>query len=99
MLAEALRHPSSASLLAVVDGAPVGVVSLALADGVAVLFHSACCPGPARQGLGRLLVETGLARAARERHPGLCRHGQRGSVRPAASLGAVGSGRWRLVPA
>src|SRR4051795_4806970 len=56
-LAEAVRHPSSASLVAVLDGAPVGVVSTARADGVAVLFHCGVVPGARGQGIGRLLVE------------------------------------------
>ena len=63
MLTAAPRTPSSLSLLAVVGGRPCGVLSLASADGVAVLYHLGVLPGARRQGLGRLLVETGIARA------------------------------------
>ena len=55
------RTPSSFSLLAVLGGRPCGVLSMASADGVAVLYHSACCPAPGGRASGRLLVETGLA--------------------------------------
>ena len=84
-LAEVVRHPSSGALVAVLDGAPVGVVSTARADGVAVLFHCGVVPGARGQGIGPPAGGGGLRRgegeAASEQ---LCGHGERGRDAPGA---------------
>ncbi len=88
-LAVAPRTPSSFSLLAVVGGRPCGVLSLASADGVAVLYHLGVLPGARRQGLGRLLVETGIARARARGMRACVAVPSLAAAHLAASLGAV----------
>ena len=89
VLAAAPRTPSSFSLLAVVGGRPCGVLSLASADGVAVLYHLGVLPGARRQGVGRLLVETGIARARARGMRACVAVPSLAASHLAASLGAV----------
>lgn len=96
-LAEAVRHPSSASLLAVRDGVPVGVVSMARADGVAVVFHCGVLPGARGQGIGRLLVEAACAEARAGGIQACVALATEAAAPLARSLGAVGTTRVTLM--
>jgi GNAT superfamily N-acetyltransferase len=88
-VADAVRLPPSVSFLAVLDGKPVGVVSTARADGIAVLYHCGVLPGSRRQGVGRMLVETAVAQA-RDGGIRACVAVPTGAAAPLArSLGAV----------
>jgi len=89
VLTAAPRTPSSLSLLALVDGRPCGVLSLASADGVAVLYHLGVLPGARRRGLGRLLVETAIARARARGMRACVAVPSSAASHLAASLGAV----------
>ena len=89
VLTGAPRMPSSLSLLAVVGDRPCGVLSLASADGVTVLYHLGVLPGARRQGLGRLLVETGIAHARARGMRACVAVPSAAASRLAASLGAV----------
>jgi GNAT superfamily N-acetyltransferase len=98
-LAEVVRHPSSAALVAVLDGAPVGVVSTARADGVAVLFHCGVLPGARGQGIGRLLVESACAEARASGIRACVAVASEAAMPLARSLGAVATSRvTRMVP-
>ena len=90
VLTAAPRTPSSVSLLAVVGGRPCGVLSLASADGVAVLYHLGVLPGARRQGLGPAAGRDRDRPCPRPGHARLRRRPLVGSMpHLAASLGAV----------
>jgi len=96
-LAEIVRHPSSASLVAALDGAPVGVVSMARADGVAVIFHCGVLPGVRGRGIGRLLVEAACAEARASGIRACVAMASEAAAPLARSLGAVGTTRVTLM--
>jgi GNAT superfamily N-acetyltransferase len=88
-----VRHPSSTSLVAVLDGTPVGVVSMARADGVVVVFHCGVLPGARGQGIGRLLVEAACAEARASGIRACVAMASEAAAPLAQSLGAVGTTR------
>jgi ribosomal protein S18 acetylase RimI-like enzyme len=96
-LVEVVRHPSSASLVAVRDGAPVGVVSMARADGVAVIFHCGVLPGARGQGIGRLLVEAACAEVRASGIRACVAMASEAATPLAQSLGAVRTTRVTLM--